>query len=238
MIKKLHFKIHPNILNIIRDAYWFEEGKDSWALKTLLSLDNSRKIMTLDYALKLLEGDAHFITKDGGKTLSIVFKDEKKFKKELARELKRKEEERKALLVINDEEENTEVEEFKSNTLEALIKRGNLQIAQSAMMQKLTAKTDEEREAAESILISHVNKQYSFVFEGHEYTFDDSARNQSQCPHCGKKSSDGFAWSNIDDKESYIGTKDFGNGNLALCFQCPDCHEKFYYHSTIMLETR
>jgi len=75
-----------------------------------------------------------------------------------------------------------------------------------------------------------INKSFRFVFKGHEYTLRDSARVQSQCPHCGHNSAGGRCWS--EDDEGYIGTYKTGKEKM-LCFECPECFEKFFYHGVV-----
>ena len=73
------------------------------------------------------------------------------------------------------------------------------------------------------------SKPFHFQFQGHEYTVSDSARNQSECPHCGAESP-GYCWSK-DDK-AFIGQKKVGD-EVCYCFECPKCFEKFFYHAAV-----
>jgi len=78
---------------------------------------------------------------------------------------------------------------------------------------------------ASNILKDMRNKQYGFIYKGHEYTVADSARNQGLCPHCNLKAPDDEFWQITD--EGYIGfNKEIG----THCFECPRCFDKFYYH--------
>ena len=73
-------------------------------------------------------------------------------------------------------------------------------------------------------------KSYHFIFKGHEYTVVDSARHQGRCPHCDNKAKDGFMYDAYEDKEAFIGYYKVDEDNYILCFECPKCFEKFYYH--------
>ena len=83
----------------------------------------------------------------------------------------------------------------------------------------------EETKIAIKTIDKIVGKNFHFVFKGHEYTLTDSARDQSCCPHCGHQSDDGRCWSKKD--KAYIGTHEG-----AVCFECPNCFEKFFYHES------
>ena len=76
------------------------------------------------------------------------------------------------------------------------------------------------------------SKPFGFIYKEHNYTVNDAARDQGECPHCGEKASDGFFWNKERDKNSYIGTYSFGGEYVAVCFECPGCFEKFFYHNT------
>lgn len=95
-IKKeiLHFTVHPNIINIIRQAYWYEEGRKEWAMDCLRSLGGN---MTFDTAYDLLEGKNGLTTNADGKTLSLTNKPDLKFQKELAKHKKFIEEKNKKI---------------------------------------------------------------------------------------------------------------------------------------------
>ena len=88
------------------------------------------------------------------------------------------------------------------------------------------AKYSNDKEG-EKILKDMQAKNFHFVFKGHEYTYRDSARDQSHCPHCDEQSNDGYAWKEED--EGYIGTYKDGDTKM-LCFECPKCFKKFFYH--------
>jgi len=72
-------------------------------------------------------------------------------------------------------------------------------------------------------------KVYDFIFKEHHYTINDSARNQSECPHCGYKSN-GDMWDKIEDKKAFIGIKKISDKQFLYCFECPNCFEKLFYH--------
>lgn len=228
MKKVLHFKIHPNILNIIRNAYWFEEGRKNWAMDCLNSLDGENK-MSLDLAMKLLHGEAHFITNDNGKTLTAVFKNEPEFKKKVAEFIEEQKRKKEEIPINYEDEDMIEDEDMKSPSLLEMQQEADLNIAKKAFIMKFASKDPSERNACDNIMKDMKNKVYEFVFKSHQYTFNDSARNQSLCPHCDRKSK-GFLWNPEEDKEAYLGKKKLNTDIYALCFECPSCFEKFYYH--------
>ncbi len=87
----LHFRVHPNILNIIRQGYWYEDRRE-WAIKCLRSLGGN---MTLDMAHDLLDGKNGLTTDDGGETLTTTDKPDIEFQKELKQHKKFLEEQKK-----------------------------------------------------------------------------------------------------------------------------------------------
>lgn len=240
----LHFKVHPNILNIIRTAYWYE-NKERWAFNCLSCF----KGLDLDTANALLRGDAHFITKDDGNTLTAVFANEVKFKKEIL--------EHKKHLKENEEEEKrererqriaSEKEEFevykpkpKRNKVvsdiqnrydritneEARTKYSNNYLANEFFIKATMTKDKKERKLWMQTAQDYKNKVFEFVYKGHHYTFLDSARSQSHCPHCDNESKDTF-WSKTD--KAFIGEYNFSKTQSAYCFECPKCFKHFFYH--------
>ena len=66
--------------------------------------------------------------------------------------------------------------------------------------------------------IKTTKKVYGFIFQGHEYTYQDNSRDHGSCPHCG-----------YEGKQEHIGYYGSGRGRIA-CFECVSCFEKFYYH--------
>jgi len=107
-------------------------------------------------------------------------------------------------------------------------KQANLTMAKSIFIQNTMEKDPLSKKANEELIKTFAAKLYSFDYNGHSYTYKDSARNQSMCPHCDLKAPDGSFW-RIKDK-GYIGYYDFKQGEVAVCFECPECFEKFYYH--------
>lgn len=78
--KTLHFRVHPNIIEIPRHLFWYE-NKQRVALDFMDDLSSGK--LTIKQTKKLLDGDAYFITKDDGKTLTLVNEVDKEWKKEL-----------------------------------------------------------------------------------------------------------------------------------------------------------
>lgn len=76
---------------------------------------------------------------------------------------------------------------------------------------------------------SRKNKVFDFVFEGHHYTASDSARDQSECPHCGYRNPSGLMFREDSPGVVFIGTKDF-ESHTTKCFECAKCYGKFYCH--------
>ena len=74
-------------------------------------------------------------------------------------------------------------------------------------------------------------KVYDFIFKEHHYTINDSARNQSKCPHCDYDSR-GSMWDRKEDKKDFIGINKISDNQFLYCFECPNCFGKFFYHST------
>lgn len=114
------------------------------------------------------------------------------------------------------------------DVLEKLQKDANLKIAKALFIQNFDEKDPISKKATDSMIKSFASKKYTFDFKGHHYDFNDSARNQGECPHCSTKAPDGDFWRNTD--EGYLGYYDFDNVHLGICFECPNCFEKFYYH--------
>ena len=78
MEKTLHFKVDSNLYNdIVRTAYWFEEGRKKWALEVLRCLGG----ITFKQEHDFLMGNAIF--KTAGDCVELIYKEDKKFKQEL-----------------------------------------------------------------------------------------------------------------------------------------------------------
>jgi len=107
-------------------------------------------------------------------------------------------------------------------------KKADLDIAKKIFISNVSETDKEQKKVNEELMKKFAGKLYSFDFKGVSYTFKDSARNQGQCPHCDNQASDGFFWKETD--EGYIGYYDFKQGEVAVCFECPECFETFYYH--------
>ena len=75
---------------------------------------------------------------------------------------------------------------------------------------------------ASQLIKNIANRQFDFVFKGHHYTIRDSARDQGECPHCGKRSI-GNMYEFIDD--GFIGWKKIDKLQSVLCFECSNCFE-------------
>lgn len=74
-------------------------------------------------------------------------------------------------------------------------------------------------------------KQFNFIFNGHEYTVNDRAGNQGRCPHCDARATDKFMFDTQND--NFIGYHKFSDTMFAYCFECVECHKKFYYHMPV-----
>lgn len=127
-------------------------------------------------------------------------------------------------MIYGDEEE---ISGSADEMLEELQKKANLDIAKQMFCMNFSEKDPEMKKASNELIKSFANKEYSFVFKGHNYTYNDSARNQGRCPHCDAKSKN-YIWDKKD--EGYLGYHDFGGNQVAVCFECPECFENFYYH--------
>lgn len=80
-----------------------------------------------------------------------------------------------------------------------------------------------------SLAQSIAKRTYDFVFKGHQYTINDNARDQGECPHCGNRSKN-MIFATEKDNAKFIGRKKMDKGSV-LCFECDKCHEKFFYHT-------
>lgn len=78
----------------------------------------------------------------------------------------------------------------------------------------------------------------SFDYNGHTYTALDSARIQSECPHCGKRSNINGCIHPIKDKNEFkfLGFAQTSCGDNAICYECLSCYEKFWFHLTGFLK--
>lgn len=222
--KTLHFKVHPNILNIIRQAYWFEEGRKEWAMSCLDVCSSGQ--LTLELTNKLLEGDAYFITKDSGITLSVVREPDTKFKKELKEWRAWKAEEVKCVKKAIPEEDCDS--EFVVELEKDVNEKANKNIAIEFFIKAHLEETPEGKKACLQLTKEFSQKVYDFIFKGHHYTFNDAARHQGMCPHCGMNSPDGSFWQESD--KAFIGKAKLGSIMYARCFECPNCFNKFFYH--------
>lgn len=80
------------------------------------------------------------------------------------------------------------------------------------------------------------DKQFEFTFKEHKYTYYDSARDQSRCPHCNQQTN---ALRMIDpikdiDKFEFIGFKQLSDDECAVCFECLECGNKLFYHQDLI----
>jgi len=72
----LHFRIEPEgIVDLVRQAYWMEDRKE-WALETLGCMSG----ITEEQKMSVLKGDATLITEDGGKTVTLIYQEDKGWK--------------------------------------------------------------------------------------------------------------------------------------------------------------
>ncbi len=114
--------------------------------------------------------------------------------------------------------------------LKTVAKTVNKKLASIFEAEGLKAELEGDHERAEmnkKRARSLIYKVFEFVYKGHHYTFQHSARDQSACPHCGFTR--GYTWNPIKDNDSFIGEYQEGEGSI-FCFECPKCFGKFYYH--------
>ena len=268
MLKKLSFRVDPNILSIPRQMYWYED-KEKEALHFLHVLCSG--CLNTQQCYDLLNGDAYFITKDEGITLTLVqeidsdWQEEVNQRKKYLEEKKKEEEYNKnhpfckygseskckycaednrclysrfigykaghtymshegGECYFNNHQEEEESSLLDSdNLLESLQRQANIRIG--------CALAEGKDKVSKDLAKKFLNKKYDFIFKGHQFTLKDSARDQTRCPHCNERSSDGNLWK-ITDK-SFIGKHKLNDIEYALCFECPKCFEKFYYHQEI-----
>jgi len=76
-----------------------------------------------------------------------------------------------------------------------------------------------------------MSKCFRFIYKGHEYSYRDSARAINACPHCGftKPTHDIFE----ENSDYYLGSKSLDDTFKAVCFECPKCFKKFFYHDRL-----
>lgn len=230
----LHFKVDgPGITKLVREMFLY--GDKEKALNIITTLGD----LKISYAMNVLNGDAEFQNskKDDG-TLNYVKKEDlnwkntiKEHKDFLIEEQRQKQIAEKELLenldCDYDDDEYDDDFNDSDDFLEKLMKDTNKNIATQLFIQSVKEKDPTQKQVSLDLAKKYIQKEYSFIFKEHEYTFNDSARNQSKCPHC-DYSSKSDCWQKDDD--GYIGCKNFNNGILALCFECPNCHENFYFH--------
>jgi len=107
-------------------------------------------------------------------------------------------------------------------------------------MEELTALTDiltkadtiESYTKMREVVDTIASRVCTFVYNGHEYSIRDGAKNQSECPHCGNREIGNTAFHRVSKKATYLGTVWFGDHG-ARCFECSACFEKFFYHTEI-----
>lgn len=237
-VKYLHFRVDPSILGLPRQM-WLYEDKEEQADRFLNTL--SSDALNKEQKLALLEGNAGLITEDEGETLTYVDKVDQKWKDEVSQhrkylleKKKREEEESRATLAERASVFKQGLQSLGENAneddlMESLTKQANQEISKKLFIQKWLENDPEKKKACDDLLKTFSNKQFNFVFKGHEYRFKDSARDQGRCPHCEQKAKESM-WNKDKDKDSFIGTYHFGEQFYAECFECPSCHEKFFYH--------
>jgi len=269
MLEKLHFTVDPSILNLPRQMYWYE-NKEKEALRFLHVLCSGG--LNTQQCYDLFNGDAYFITKDGGVSLTLVEKKDLDWIKEV--------EERKRYLEKKAKEEEynkshpfckydsepeckycaednrclysryrgykttlTECEGgecYFDNYGEKEQALSELNIDSDIFMESMQRQAnirigcmlaEGKDKVSKDLAKKFLNKQYDFLYKGHQYTINDSARNQSECPHCSERSPDRYAWKLTD--KGFIGKHNLNDIEYALCFECPKCFKKFYYHNEI-----
>jgi hypothetical protein len=250
--KILHFKVHPNIINLPRQMFWMED-KQIEAIEMLDAISSGA--LTINQCTSLLKGDAYFITEDEGKTLTLVEEPDIKWQEELAKHKDFLEQNKKGDLrlkeFLDDEYHDNEERRFSINEIKTVISGAvassiktkdvsieeqmaletNRNLAKEMFIKKWETKDPGEKEALDNLSKKFANTIYTFDFNGHHYTYNDSARNQSRCPHCDAICKNTL-WNKKDDKKAFIGTAHLNSDIYAHCFECPKCFEKFYYHVT------
>jgi hypothetical protein len=121
--RTLHFTVHPSIINLPRSLYWYEEKQDK-AFKILDSLSCGK--LNLNQCKDLLEGDAYFITEDGGRTLTLINKPDKEWKKELTEHKKFLEKREKERIKEKEEQQRQLYDKTVTEELETLQRDVNI----------------------------------------------------------------------------------------------------------------
>ena len=241
-IKSLHFTIGNGLDNLARQGYWFED-KQEWALKLLDCLCMG---ITKKQKMDVLNGDAKIIGIKKGTMTKLVYEENKEFKKEilehfkfLKEQKKQKKKGKKHLDFCGNKYSHCK---FNSRNSCCFGMRNNYgcYLDNPDLIQKriitdtnlrLDALMSGESHAVELIDEITIKKVFEFIFKGHHYTINDSARNQSECPQCEHKSK-GYIWNKKDDKKAFIGIKEINKKQYIHCFECPKCFKKFFYHNS------
>jgi hypothetical protein len=180
--RTLHFTVHPSIINLPRSLYWYEEKQDK-AFKILDSLSCGK--LNLNQCKDLLEGDAYFITEDGGRTLTLINKPDKEWKKELTEHKKFLEKREKERIKEKEEQQRQLYDKTVTEELETLqrdvnimkglnaldnpineerkIKDFNTGMAKQIWFEEFKEKDPEKKQNLKLLRESFQNKTYNFM---------------------------------------------------------------------------
>jgi hypothetical protein len=242
-MEQLHFKIGDGLDILARNGYWFEDRKE-WAIELIKNLCFGISDKQIH---DVLNGDAKILGK--GDYTELVYEEDLEFKEKLKEHLeflkqqKIKEEfAKKRAKFCQDTCGNSDCRYCSGHKCcFGMISQWGCYANNESKIDKQIDFTVFMRRGALASNQSHafdlvndmtIAKVFDFDFENHHYTINDSARNQSECPHCGERSK-GVMWNNKEDKESFLGTKELARKQFAWCFECPKCFKKFFYHNTM-----
>ena len=72
-----------------------------------------------------------------------------------------------------------------------------------------------------------VEKSFSFIFDGVEFTPRDHASDQTSCPHC---FADNHDIKHPERHQGFLGYKKLNKEKCVACFRCINCFSTFFYH--------
>jgi len=242
MQKLMHFTVGNDLDDLARQGYWFEDRKE-WAKDLIKNLccGISNKQIT-----DVLNGDADVIAIENGTRTSLVYEENKEFKLKLKNHLEFLEEKKKDKIKAKRQmdfcgDDYRYCKFNMSNKCCFGLRNGygcffdNPKIMdemlQTGMNMRLNALGSGVGHAVDLVDDMTIKKIFDFVFRGHHYTIKDSARNQSECPHCSYNSK-GDIFKPDTDKKAFIGVHKISDKQYIYCFECPKCFNKFFYHNS------